>query len=178
MSSLSSLVAGLKRQVAVPGEFVSSFPKTADTDLLGVLGDAFGQAQMDGFFGAQILDVNAHTITPDLSTAGSAVVGLYAAEGMLLSKFRNMPTKSLYKAGSVEYEVDMSANVLAAEIKDLQDRRKTLITQALRLARASTPSLYVKDAYLTRSMAFLPWFGEGFDRENFGFWAYELTGPW
>lgn len=177
MTNLSTLIAGLKRQVAVPGEFTASFPNTLDPDLLGTLGDAFGQAQMDGFFGAQVLNVNAHTITPDLSIAGIAVVGLYAAENMLLAKFRNLPTKTVYKAGNVEYAIDFSANVLSAEIRDLQARRQGLIEQALRLSRASAPSIYMKDAYVTRSLGFLPWFGD-MDRENFGFWAYELTGPW
>lgn len=177
MSNLIALVPGLKRQVAVPGEFTTSFPNTTDTDLLGTLSDAFGQAQMDGFFGSQTLNLQAHTVSPDLSTAGVAVIGLYAAENMLLAKFRNLPTKSVYKAGPVEYQIDYSANVLSAEIKDLQSRRQGLIEQALRLSRASSPSIYMKDAYLTRSLGSLPWFG-GIDRENFGFWGYELTGPW
>lgn len=177
MSNLQALVAGLKRQIAVPGEFTTSFPNTADSDLLGTLGDAFAQAQMDGFFGAQVLNVQSFTVSPDLSTAGTAVVGLYAAENILLAKFRSLPTKTRYKAGPVEYEVDLSASVLAAEIRDLQARRLSLLEQALRLSRAGSPALYMKDAYLTRSLAVLPWFGiSGVD--DFGFWAYELTGPW
>lgn len=177
MTNLQTLIPGLKRQVAVPGEFTASFPNTLDPDLLGTLGDAFGQAQMDGFFGSQVLNIQAHTITPDLSTAGVAVIGLYAAEQILLSKFRNLPTKTVYKAGNVEYAVDLSASVLSAEIRELRARRQLLVDQGLRLARAATPSIYMKDAYLTRSFGFLPWFGSE-DRDNFGFWGYELTGPW
>lgn len=177
MTNLSALVPALKRQVAIPGEFATSFPNTVDNDLLGVLGDAFGQAQMDGFFGAQVLNVNAHTVLPDLSAGGAAVIGLYAAEGILLSKFRNLPTSTRYKAGPVEYEINISAGVLAGEIKELRERRAALVAQALRLSRAGSPAIYVRDAYITRSFGFLPWFG-GSDMSDFGFWGYELTGHW
>ena len=177
MTALLTLVSPLKRQVAIPGEFDIAFPNTLDSDLIGSLGDAFGQAQLDGFFGTMVWDPVANTVTPDLSPGGSAIVGLYAAEGILLAKFRNQPTRTVYKAGITAYEVDYSANVLAAEIKELQARRANLLTQAMRLLRASSPTIYVTDAYISRSFGFLPWFG-GVDMNNFGFWAYELTGPW
>jgi hypothetical protein len=177
MTILLDLVPSLKRQVATPGDFDTAFPNAEDTDLVGYLGDAFGQAQLDGFFGAMAWDPTANTVTPDLSPGGSAIIGLYAAESILLAKFRDQPTRSVYKAGTSSYEVDYSANVLAAEIKELQARRAQLLTQALRLRRAASPSMYVTDAYISRSFGFLPWFG-GVDMNNFGFWAYELTGPW
>ena len=120
MTILLDLVPSLKRQVAIPGEFDTAFPNTMDSDLIGSLGDAFGQAQLDGFFGTMVWDPVANTVTPDLSPGGSAIVGLYAAEGILLAKFRNQPTRTVYKAGITAYEVDYSANVLAAEIKELQ----------------------------------------------------------
>jgi hypothetical protein len=177
MSALDLLIDGLKRQVAVPGEFDTSFPNTANSDLLGSLADAFGQAQLDGFFGTMVYDPSDNTVTPDLSPGGAAIIGLYAAENVLMAKFRNVFVKTRYKAGPVEYEADLSANVLSAQIKDLQDRRKALLVQALRLDRAGSPSVYVTDAYVTRSFGFLPWFG-GVDMSGFGFWTYELAGPW
>ena len=177
MTTLLDLVPSLKRQIATPGDFETAFPNAEDTDLIGYLGDAFGQAQLDGFFGTMVWDPTANTVTPDLSPGGSAIIGLYAAETILLAKFRNMPTRTVYKAGTTQYEVDYSANVLASEIKELQTRRDNLLKQALRLLRASTPTIYVTDAYVSRSFGFLPWFG-GQDMNNFGFWAYELTGPW
>jgi hypothetical protein len=177
MTYLATLVSGLKRQVAVPGEFATSFPNTIDADLVGSLADGFAQAQMDGFFGSQLLDLNTNAVTPDLSAGGSAIVALYAAENILTAKFRNQPTRTVYKAGTVQYEVDMSANVLAAEIKNMAARRVQLLTVALRMLRASTPSIYMNDAYVTRSFGFLPFFS-GMDMNGFGFWAYELTGPW
>jgi hypothetical protein len=177
MTTLLDLVPSLKRQVATPGDFDTAFPNAEDTDLVGYLGDAFGQAQLDGFFGTMVWDPTVNTVTPDLSPGGSAIVGLYAAEVILQAKFRNMATRTLYKAGTTQYEVDYSANVLAAEIKGLQTRRENLLKAAMRLLRASTPSVYVTDAYIARSFGFLPWFG-GQDMNQFGFWAYELTGPW
>ena len=177
MTILLDLVPSLKRQVATPGDFDTAFPNAEDADLVGYLGDAFGQGQLDGFFGAMVWDPTANTVTPDLSPGGAAIVGLYAAETILLAKFRDLPTRTVYKAGTMQYEVDYSANVLAAEIKELQARREDLLKQAMRLLRAASPSIYVTDFYISRSFGFLPWFG-GIDMNNFGFWAYELTGPW
>lgn len=177
MTYLATLVSGLKRQVAVPGEFATSFPNTLDVDLIGSLADAFAQAQMDGFFGSQLYDSNTNAVTPDLSPGGSAIIALYAAESVLSAKLRNVPTKTVYKAGNVEYAVDLSANVMALELKNMRNRREQLLTQALRMLRASTPAIYMNDAYVTRSFGFLPFFS-GIDMNSFGFWAYELTGPW
>ena len=44
MTFLATLVSGLKRQVAVPGVFATSFPNTLDSDLVGSFADAFAQA--------------------------------------------------------------------------------------------------------------------------------------
>jgi hypothetical protein len=170
MSALDDLVEGLKREVAVPGEFAASFPNTTDDDLVGTLADAFGSAQLDGFFGNMVLDLNLGTVTPDLSAAGAALIITYASERVLLSKLRNLASKTVYKAGGVEYSVEQSASVLTAELKLLQQRRNDIKAQAMRAARAGQ-AVYMVDAYVTRSMGHI--FGYG---SSAGFYGYELTG--
>lgn len=156
MSNLAVLTSGLKRELAVPGEFDTAFPNTEDSDLLGTLGDAFAQAQLDGYFGAQVLDTTTYDVTPDLSAAAGALIGVYAAETILLSKIRFAATRTVYKAAGVEYEKDMAASVLVQELKMLQARKDRILAQALRLARAAGGGFAMDDAYLQRTLA-APW---------------------
>lgn len=175
MSDLADLVEGLKREVAVPGEFATTFPNTTDDDLVGSLADAFAQCQLDGFFGDQTLDLNTNVVSPDLSAGGAALVAIYASERILMSKMRSMPTRTVYKAGGgAEYEKDMSANVLTQQLKMMQARKEAILAQALRIQRAARGT-YMLDSYLIRSTS--PWYG------NFalevgmwgGFFDYELA---
>lgn len=172
MTNLADLVEGLKRQVAVPGEYATYFPNTTDPDLIGSLADGFAQAQLDGFFGDQAIDTTANTVSPDLSAAGAALVILYTQERILMSKLRNLNSKTTYKAGSVEYTVEQPASVLTSEIKALQERRKELLAQALRVARGKTGT-YMVDAYMTRAVGLYPFLGLG---EWGGWYSYELVG--
>lgn len=171
MSDLDLLIDGLKRQVAVPGEFDTVFPDTLDTDLLGTLGDAFGQAQLDGFFGTQVFDPTANTITPDLSTSAAALIVLYATERILISRLRDLNTKTLYKAGPVEYETEKGATSLTAQINYLVDRRKEILAQALRIGRSSG-TFYMSDAYTLRS--FYDTLGWGSLTMGAAFFEYEM----
>ena len=156
MSNLAVLTSGLKRELAIPGEFDTVFPNTLDTDLLGTLGDAFARAQLDGYFGTQVLDPIAYTVLPDLSAAGGALIGTYAAEIILLSKIRFAATRTVYKAAGVEYEKDLAATVLVQELKMIQARKDHILAQALRLARAAGGGFAMDDAYLQRTLA-APW---------------------
>lgn len=170
MTDLADLTEGLKRQLAVPGEFLTSYPSTTDQDLAATLADGFSMAQLDGFFGHQALDVDTGSVSPDLSAAGRALVGLYAAEIVLLSKLRAISTRVVYESAGSRYEKEQSAAVLAAELKLLQERKKRLLEQSLRLARASS-GVYMVDAYLTRSLA---GYG-GSIGELGGYFGYELV---
>lgn len=156
MSNLSLLTSGLKRELAVPGEFDTVFPNTLDTDLLGSLGDAFARAQLDGYFGVQVLNALTYDVLPDLSAAGGALVGVYAAEIILLSKIRFVATRTVYKAAGVEYEKDLAASVLVQELKMLQARKDRILAQALRSMRAAGGGFAMDDAYLQRTLA-APW---------------------
>lgn len=177
MSNLATLAPGLKRELAVPGEFDTFYPNTLDTDLVGSLADAFAKAQLDGYFGTQVLDPIANTVLPDLSAAGGALLGVYAAEAILMSKVRFMATRSVYEAAGVKYEKDQSANVLVQELRMLQLRKEHILAQALRLARAAGGGFAMTDAYLNRAM--VPSWYANYATLELGIWGgfypYELS---
>lgn len=174
-TDLSDLVEPLKREVAVPGEFANIFPNTADDDLIGSLSDAFGRAQLDGFFGVNVIDVDAATVAPGLSAGGKAVVLLYAAESIVRSQIRNLKTVTKYEAAGVVYDVEQGVNTLVQDLKDIQDRRKSLIATILRLQR-SGQAVYVTDAYLIRSQGYLAATGALVSELGFGLYGWEVPG--
>lgn len=130
MTYLDELVDAFKREVSVPGAFAQDFPLTTDDDLAASLGDAFGHAQLDGFFPTSTLDVDAQEIVPDLSVAGAALVTLYAGTRLVRQRLRNLGVNRRYKAGPTEYEVSVPATMLVQELKDLQGRLSQLIVAA------------------------------------------------
>lgn len=161
MSDLSDLVEAYKREAAIPGTFATSFPSTSDDDILGSLMDAFGEAQIDGFFGEAELDLDAGTVTPDLSTAGAHLIVMYAAMRLVRQQLRS--TKTKYKAGPVELE--QSASALTEELRQLERRRNGFIEQAIRLGRAQGVT-FVADLYPARSAPYGYVYG--------GFFAWEM----
>lgn len=150
MTELVDLVEAFKREVAVPGAFATDFPNTSDVDLEAALADAFGMARLDGFFGTIELDVATGTVTPDLSVAGASLIVLYAGLRMTRQQLRVFKTRTSYKAGPVEYEVESSASALAEDLKQLERRRKDLIEQAVRAGRGRGTT-FVLDAYSMRA---------------------------
>lgn len=130
MTDLEDLVPGLKREVAVPGAFSRVFRETADSELVGSLMDAFANAKLDGFFPGHELDVDAETITPNLSTAGQALVRLYAAERIMVAQLANLKSRTLYEAGPVKYETEQAASVLAGILKLIADRKRHVMESA------------------------------------------------
>jgi hypothetical protein len=176
MTDLATLTEGLKRDLAVPGEFDATYPSTEDSDLLGTLGDAFAKAKLDGYFGTQTLDTSTGVVTPDLSAAGGALIAFYAAESVLISKIRATPSRTAYESAGSKYEKDFGVTVLVQELKMLQARRDQLIAQALRIARASQ-AITMTDAYLARTL--MPPWGYNFAALQMGiaggFFPYELS---
>lgn len=172
MTLLATYIPALKREVSGPGEFDADFPSSDDGELLGSLADGFGQAQLDGFFGTQAYDPTANTVLPDLSFAGAQLTVIYAGERILKAKLRSLQTKTLYKAGGVEYEVERAASAITQELKDISARKDRLLKQILIVAR-STSSVHVTDGYLVRSQGYFPlgvWGDWG------GFFGYEVGG--
>lgn len=156
MSDLADLVEAYKREVAIPGTFSDVYPKTSDALIAAALADAFAQAQLDGFFGTSVLVVDQGTVTPDLSTAGAALVILYAGIRLTRQQLRTVRTRTTYKAGSVEYTSEQAASAVTEDLKLLEARRRELLALALRAGRGT--STVVVDAYAARFWAgFLPW---------------------
>lgn len=150
MSDLGDLVEAFKREATVPGTFAATFPDTDDDQIIGALSDAFAEAQLDGFFGATTLDVDAGIVTPDLSVAGAALVVMYAGMRLTRQHLRSLNTREAYKAGSVEYATERSAGALTEELKQLRARRDQILANALRSGRRGGTT-FVLDAYVPRA---------------------------
>ena len=162
MTELVDLVEAFKREVAVPGTFATAFPDTTDTDIEGALADAFGEAQLDGFFGTATLDLDLMAVDPDLSTAGAALIVMYAGMRLIRQQLRGLKTR--YKAGPVE--VEQSAGALTEELKQIERRKNQLVQNAIRAGRGAG-TVFVADLYVARAASY-DYYG--------GFWAWELTG--
>src|SRR5574337_377386 len=116
MTALDTLIDPLKRELAVPGDFDTIFPNTLDGDLLASLGDAFGEAQLDGYFPAVTLDLDTYLLTPDVSTAGGAMLIIYAGMRIIRPQMRAINLVEKYAAGSASYEVQRSSTLLREEL--------------------------------------------------------------
>lgn len=168
-TNLETLVEPLQRELAVPGEFATYFPETSEDGLLGTLGDAFAECQLDGFFGTQTLDLDTYDVSPDLSMPGGALVVLYAASRTIRARLRSQNTTERYKAGPVEFETGKAASLLTAELKLIQDTKDRLIKQGKKAGSMD----YVFDGYFSR--AAVSWSSLAVERSS-GFFAYELAG--
>lgn len=151
MSDLATLVPSLERAVAVPGTFDTVFPDTLDTDLVGVLMDAFAEAQFDGWLpGSTVNDVG--TVTPDLTRAEGAMVVLYASIRMLMVEIRNRKTHTRYESSGSVFEQDQSASLLNQLLREMQ-ARKVQLTQWARQGR-SGDAFAMADLYLAKSFGY------------------------
>jgi hypothetical protein len=168
-TNLSTLIEPLQRELAVPGEFDTYFPETGEDDLLGTLGDAFAECQLDGFFGTQTLDLGTYEVSPELSMPGGALVVLYAASRTIRARMRSLNSTERYKAGPVEFETGKAASMLTAELKLIQDTKNRLIAQGKKAGSMD----YVFDGYFSR--ASVEWSSLAVARSS-GFFAYELVG--
>lgn len=150
--NLADLVPSLQRAVAPPGEFATYFPEALDGDLSATLVDAVAEAQLDGFLGSASLDVNAETVTPDLTSAQQALVVLYAMARVLHARVANLKNRTRYKAGSAEAETEQSASVLVELLRQTKDRKKQLLEDARAGNMASAFAMV--DMYISKSIDF------------------------
>jgi len=151
MTELADLVEAYKREVSMPGAFATDFPTVTDDQILGALGDAFGEAQIDGFFGKMRLDTDDWIITPDLSTAGAALVVIYAGIRVLRQQIATQARGTTYKAPGLEYSTTPAASVLVELLKQLHIRRKDVINNA---QRGVGTSVFMLDGYAHRGNSF------------------------
>lgn len=168
-TDLNELIPSLKREVAVPGTFSRVYPNTSDGDLVGSLMDGFAQAQLDGFFLNQELNLDAETVDPDLSNAGRAAVVLYAASSILRAQIMSLKQRVSYEAGPVKYETENSASVLATLLRDITTRRTLLLDQVQEARRGATFAM--QDMYADRVSGI-----EGVFVGSPRFYPYELAG--
>lgn len=175
MTNLEDLVEPLKREVAVPGTFDTVYKSTSDVDLEGSLADAFGAAQIDGFFLNQTItdpDAEVQAVTPDLSPAGKAVIVIYAAERILTAQIMSLKQRVAYEAGPVKYETENSASVLSEILKQMRLRRTQILDSVQSMQYAV--SISTVDMYADR-IAGLEGLGI-MAGERWGFYPYELGG--
>lgn len=145
-TDLADLIEPLKRELAVPGTFDTAYPDTDDDALFGALADGFGEAKLDGFFSDTTLDLVEGTVDPEISDGGGALIVIYSAMRILRAQMRSVSTSSRYKAGNVEYETNISVNVMVNELKALVDRKNQLIAAG----RSANSTVYVTDVYWDR----------------------------
>lgn len=155
MTDLSTLVEPLKREVAVPGVFDDVFPDTDDRALADTLADAFGEAQLQGFFTDLTLSGTSpqYLTSEDLSAAGGMLLVLFAGQRIIRSQLRNLVLNTRYKAGSAEMEQQRSATLLKEELVFLQKRITDLVTVA---RRSGGRAVYVLDNYVAANLAQSP----------------------
>ena len=159
MTDLADLVEAYKREVSLPGAFATDFPTVTDPAIRGALGDAFAEAQLDGFFGAMEIDTEEWVVTPDLSTAGAALVVVYAGIRVLRQKLLAQGSESVYKAGPVEYSTKQNSYAQTELMKQLERRKNQIIDNA---KRGAGTSVFMLDAYAHRGNNF---YGGLFDYE-------------
>jgi len=147
---LTDLVPSLKRALAAPGEFDSTFPESSDADLAGTLADAVAECQLDGFFGNLTLSLADSTTTPDLTTPQQALVILYAMSRVVTARISNLRNRTRYKAGPVESETEQSATVLVQLLKDVRARKQQILDDA-RIGNLAT-AFQMVDMYIAKSI--------------------------
>lgn len=168
MTDLATLVESLKREVAIPGQFEAEYPGVDDEALEATLADAFGEAQLQGFFLDLSLPAEPPYLTSqDLSAAGSALVVIFAGMRLLRHKLRAASQSQRFKAGPVEYQTASMTSVIKDELASLRSRLDDLILQGRRSGR----SVQVSDTYATRICN-----GQVTSYAFGGFYPYELRG--
>jgi hypothetical protein len=153
-TDLNDLVPALKRAVAVPGTFTTTFPDTTNTDLAGVLGDSFGEAQLDGFFETYTM-IDDENVTETLARPEQALIIIYAGCRILNSEIRDRKTHKRYEAGAVVFEEDQGSATLVELLREMKDRKKELRTQGMR--GEAGEAFYMADAYLMRAAGIPNW---------------------
>ncbi len=159
MTDLIDVVEAYKREVSIPGAFSTDFPTVQDDQIAAALGDAFGEAQLDGFFGTMSLDVDSWSVSPDLSTAGVALIVVYAGIRVLRQRVMNASASTTYRAGTTEYTKTQSVGVLSELAKQLERRKNQIILNA---QRGAGTAVFMLDGYAHRGNAF---YGGLFDYE-------------
>lgn len=147
---LLELVPSLQRAVAPPGEFATFFPNATDDDLAAAVADAIAEAQLDGFLSGFSMNLDAGTVTPDLSSPQQALVILYGMARVVRARISNLNNRTRYKAGPVEAEEEQSASVLVQLLRDINQRKKDMLEEAKH--GSMVRAFAMVDMYVTKSI--------------------------
>lgn len=158
------LIDSLKREVNPPG--TDLFPSATDDEWLGHLQDSFWEAKLYGFF-ANYTEADG-TVTPitgttDLDRGFQELIVLFAGARVIRNELKNKNTLFSAKAGSAEFEVQNSANLLIAILRDIRSK-VDLALAAIGTINSTTvayvdsllgreESIYFGDTYVARGGA-------------------------
>lgn len=155
---LSDLTISLQREVNPPG--TDLFPTATDDEWLGQLQDSFWEAKLYGFFAG--FTESDGLVTPltgsiDLGRDFQELIVLFAGARVIRNELKNTNTKFHAEAGSAVFEVENSANLLIAILKDI--RSKVDLAMAAIGTINSTTVAYV-DSLIGRETSL--WYGTTF----------------
>lgn len=132
VTNAADLIEPLKRAVAAPGGYDDAFPNGDDDTLFAYITDAFSEARMDrnpSLTGT--VDWVDGTFDPILTQGEAYLVVVYAAINILSNVLRNQSTANTYKAGTVEYSTEYSANVIKGALDSLNARRAEILRRSM-----------------------------------------------
>lgn len=153
---LSEYIPTLKRQVIPPGSTL--FSGVSNAQWLGYLSDAFWEARLDGFMVGYEEDSGEIAPTDggsDLDLKYVALVALYAGITILRTQILNTKTQFRAKAGSVEFEQQNSATMLAEMLKQLRATKDRVLNEI----DADETMTLILDAYSTRLYSGISYYG-------------------
>lgn len=154
-TDLSDYTDWLRRSVGTPGNFDALFPNTSDDDLIGVLEDSLGEAQMDGFLISPTLyETLDGTVTPSLTRPQLALLMMYASVRFMRADLLNRKNRVHYEAGGAVYETEQAASIITELLKEATARKKEILL--LQQNGAGGTIFYMADAYLAKAVGFQP----------------------
>lgn len=124
LSDSDGLIASVKRECSPPG--TDLFPDATDEEWQGQLQDSFWEAKVFGFFSGWT-EADA-IITPNASggvemdRASQELIVLFAGARVIRNELKNTNTLFSAKAGTVEFEVQNSAQLLVAILRDIRSK--------------------------------------------------------
>lgn len=146
---LFDLVESLKREVSTPGSTVLG----EDDEYLGHLQDSFWEVRLDGMLAGYVEtdgSVSPISGTTELGRDLQQLVVLYAGIRIVRNELRQLKTVFRSKAGPVEFETQQAATVLTEILKELREKRHTVLSRLSDLGSAE--SFYI-DAVIERDLS-------------------------
>lgn len=153
---LSNYVNVLRREVTPPGATI--FEDVSDDVFTGYLADAVWEARLDGFLSGWEADeygqVPARSDGKEFPREHIALLVLYAGIRILRLRILNTNTRFSAKAGSAEYSQEQSANALTEMLKNLNEIKDRLVSQAV-----EPTATYLVDGYSVRQWSSDSYYG-------------------